>query len=77
MKNQAGIWQSENGTVFKLKETGKMKKVNGEFVPELVNDVMFRVNFTNVSFVTEAEQMSKETTMVEQIVKRLNEHPSL
>lgn len=74
--NLIGVWQSESGTVFKLKETGKSKKVDGEWVPELTNDVMFRVSIANDTTSTGPAVALKETFLAEQIAKVLNEHLS-
>jgi hypothetical protein len=43
MKRDTTIWQVEGNTVFKLKETGSVERIEGKFVPEVTNDYLFNV----------------------------------
>lgn len=74
MIKQAGIWQNEGSFVFKLKETGAMKKnpETGEYEPEFVNEAYFRVGVMLSDDSTPATQTHKEIFLAEEIVKKLN-----
>ena len=74
MIKQAGIWQNEGSFVFKLKETGTVKKnpETGEYEPEFVNEAYFCVAVALDDDCTPAAHAYKEKFLAEEIVKKLN-----
>lgn len=76
-------WITDGGAVFSLKPTGKMKKVEGEYVSELTNDVFIRVqlhnthirNLDNPDGITPAAIAFKEKFIAEHIAELLNKFP--
>jgi len=79
MKKVAGLWQAEDGVVFKLKETGAFKRVEGKLEAELTNDVYMRVSIQSVHVnagesqnLTSAGIAMKEMFLAEKIATLLN-----
>ena len=43
MDNNTSIWQIDGSVVYKLRETGKMRRINGALVPEVENELYMNV----------------------------------
>jgi hypothetical protein len=82
MNRNTTKWQVEGNTVFKLKETGNVEKIDGKFVPEVTNDYLFNVQLQNRHIPTGAAANStgpamayKAKFLAEHIANLLNKYP--